>query len=174
MLHAKCVIYVKNAIFYAYAIEHMSYINMAIWVSKDVAGPQECRQMPLNNLWISLTAQIFKILTLEIFLCMFWNFLWIMWGAKGRSYTQPRELKFLEEFYITIFNGKISLANSESNFGFFWPPLGGSQERYGLFAKLSFSLASIIISLFYLTPTPPHPRKVSIWTQIDKVGSGGK
>ena len=124
MLYAKCVIYVKNAknaIFDAYAIRHMSYIDMAIWVSKDALGPQECRQMPLNNLWISLTAQIFKILTLEIFLCMFWNFLWIMWGARGRSSTQPRELKFLEEFYITIFNGKISLANSESNSGFFWP-----------------------------------------------------
>ena len=43
--------------------------------------------------------------------------------ARGRSSTPPRELKFFGEFYMTMFNGKISLANSESNFGFFWPPL---------------------------------------------------
>ena len=36
----------KNAIFDTYAIRHMSYIEMAIWVSKDVSGPQECRPMP--------------------------------------------------------------------------------------------------------------------------------
>ena len=51
MLDAKCVIYVKNtknAINDKNAIEHMSYIEMAIWVSKDMSGPQERRQMPLN------------------------------------------------------------------------------------------------------------------------------
>ena len=96
---------------------------MAIWVSKDASRHQECRQMSLNNLWISLIAQNVKILTFKIFLCIFWNFLCIMWGARGRSSTPPRELKFFVEFYMTMFNGKISLANSESNFGFFWPPL---------------------------------------------------
>ena len=48
MSDAKCVIYVKNAknaIFDAYVTFHMSYTNMAIWVSKDASGPQECRPM---------------------------------------------------------------------------------------------------------------------------------
>ena len=50
--HAKCVIYVKNAknaIFDAYAIRYLSPRNMAIWVSKDASGSQECRPIPLNN-----------------------------------------------------------------------------------------------------------------------------
>ena len=41
MSDAKCVIYVKtakNAIFDAYAIQHIPYIDMAIWVSKDASG----------------------------------------------------------------------------------------------------------------------------------------
>ena len=46
-------------------------IDMAIWVSKDVSGSQECRPIPVNNFWISLTAQNFKILTFKIFLCIF-------------------------------------------------------------------------------------------------------
>ena len=52
MSYAKCVIYVKNAknaIFYVYAIRCMSYIYMAIWVSKDAYGPQEYRPMQVNN-----------------------------------------------------------------------------------------------------------------------------
>ena len=52
MSDAKCVIYVKNAknaIFNAYAIPPMSYIDMAIWVSKDASGPQECRPMPIDK-----------------------------------------------------------------------------------------------------------------------------
>ena len=59
MLNAKCVIHVKNgkdAIFEAYAIRHIIYIGMSIWVSKDASGLQECRPMPLNDLWIGLTA----------------------------------------------------------------------------------------------------------------------
>ena len=46
------VIYVKNAknaIFDAYAIRHMSCIDMAIWVSNDASGPRECRPMLLDN-----------------------------------------------------------------------------------------------------------------------------
>ena len=52
MSDAKYVIYVKNAkkaIFDTYAIRHMSYIDMAIWVSKDAYGPQEYRPMQVNN-----------------------------------------------------------------------------------------------------------------------------
>ena len=52
MSEAKCVIYVKNAkkaIFDTYAIRHMSSIDMAIWVSKDASGSQECRPIPVNN-----------------------------------------------------------------------------------------------------------------------------
>ena len=44
-------------------------------------------------------------------------------GARGRSSRPRRELKFFGESYISMFNGKISLANSESKFGYFWPPL---------------------------------------------------
>ena len=59
MADAKCVIYVKNAknaIFDAYAMRHMSNIDMAIWVSKDASGPQECRPMSSNNFKLGLTA----------------------------------------------------------------------------------------------------------------------
>ena len=61
MSDAKCVIVIsvknaENAIFDAYAIPHISNIDMAIWVSKGTSGPQECRPMPLNNFWIGLTA----------------------------------------------------------------------------------------------------------------------
>ena len=49
MSDANYVIYVKNAIFGAFAIGHMSYTDMAIWMSKDALGPQECRPMPSNN-----------------------------------------------------------------------------------------------------------------------------
>ena len=68
------VIYVKNAknaLFDAYAIQHMSHKDMAIRVSKDPLGPQECRPMLLNNVWVGLTAQNVKILIFEIFLCIF-------------------------------------------------------------------------------------------------------
>ena len=40
MSDAKCVIYVKNAIFDIYAMLHMSYIDMIIWASKEVSGIQ--------------------------------------------------------------------------------------------------------------------------------------
>ena len=49
MSEAKCVIYVKKAkkaIFDTYAIRHMSYIDMALWVSKDASEPQEYRPLP--------------------------------------------------------------------------------------------------------------------------------
>ena len=52
MLDAIGVIFVKNAknaIFDAYATQHIPYIDMAIWVSKDTSGPQECRTMRLNK-----------------------------------------------------------------------------------------------------------------------------
>ena len=39
----------KNAVIEAYAMQHLLYLFMATWVSKDVSGPQECRQMPLSN-----------------------------------------------------------------------------------------------------------------------------
>ena len=65
MSYSKCVIYVKNAknaIFDAYAIRHMSHKDMAVWVSKDPLGPQECRPILLNIVWDGLTAQNVKIL----------------------------------------------------------------------------------------------------------------
>ena len=61
-----------------FGMNHMSWLDMAIWVSKDVSGPQECRPMPLNNLWIGLTAKKVKIMTFEIFPCIFSNFLCII------------------------------------------------------------------------------------------------
>ena len=56
MSHAKCVKNPKNAIFDTYAMQHMSNIDMAIWVSKDASGPGECRPMLLNNVWMGLMA----------------------------------------------------------------------------------------------------------------------
>ena len=97
MLDAICVIYVKNAknaIFDAYAIRHMSNIDMAIWVSKNASGPLECRPIPINNFWIRLTSWNVKILTFKIFLCIFRNFLCIMKGPRGRASNWARELKF--------------------------------------------------------------------------------
>ena len=44
-------------------------------------------------------------------------------SARGRSSRPCRELKCFGESYISMFDGKISCANSESNFGYFWPPL---------------------------------------------------
>ena len=35
-------------------LTHISYIDMAIWVSKHVSGPQECKPMPLNEFSIGL------------------------------------------------------------------------------------------------------------------------
>ena len=58
------VIYVKNA-------KNALFDAYAIWVSKDPLGPQECRPMLLNNVWVGLTAQNVKILIFEIFLCIF-------------------------------------------------------------------------------------------------------
>ena len=43
-----------------------------------MSGPEECRQMPLNNLWIGLTAKKVKIMTFENFPCSFSNFLCII------------------------------------------------------------------------------------------------
>ena len=65
----------KNIKFDAHTIQHMSHIDMAIWVSKVALGPRECRPMLLNNVWMGLMAQNVKILIFEIFLCIFWNFL---------------------------------------------------------------------------------------------------
>ena len=95
MLGAKCVFYVKNAknaIFDAYATQHIPYIDMAIWVSKDTSGPQECRTMRLNKFWIGLMAQNYKILTFTFFLCIFRNFLcifkmlWAKWRSNPRNF----------------------------------------------------------------------------------------
>ena len=119
MLDAMCVIYVKNAknaIFDAYAIRHMSYIDMAIWVSKDALGPQECRQMLLNSLQMGLPAQNLKKLTLEIFLCIFLIFLCIMYGARGGGNIKGRELKIFLVTPDIKCNGKKVSANSDSNF----------------------------------------------------------
>ena len=129
--HAKCVIYVKkakNAIFDAYAIWLMSYIDIAIWVSKDASGPQECRPMPLNNLWIGLTSWNFKILTFKIFLCIFRNFLCIMKGPSGRPSNWARELKFFLVNPDTQYNGKTLSANQDSIFWFFWTTLDHMQK----------------------------------------------
>ena len=46
-----------------------------------------------------------------------------LWGARGRPSRLCRELNFFGESYISMFNGNISLANTESNFGLFWTPL---------------------------------------------------
>ena len=73
---------------------YMLCLDMAIWMSKDPSGPQEYRSILLNNLWMGLTAWNYKILTLQIFLCIFQNFLRIMEGLRGRASNQARELKF--------------------------------------------------------------------------------
>jgi len=47
----KCVIYVKNAkngIFDTHAIRHISFIDMAIWGSKQALWPKECTPMSLD------------------------------------------------------------------------------------------------------------------------------
>ena len=57
MSNTNCVIYVKNAknaLFDAYAIKLISYIDMAIWVSKHASGPQEYTPMPLHKFRIGL------------------------------------------------------------------------------------------------------------------------
>ena len=72
MSDAVCLIYLKNAknaIVNGYAICHltyMSFMNMAIRVSNDASGPQECRPMPLNNLLMGKMAYKFRILTSNI------------------------------------------------------------------------------------------------------------
>ena len=53
---------------------------MAIWVSKDALGPQECRPMPIDKFWIGLKAKNATILALKIFLCIFCNVLCKIWG----------------------------------------------------------------------------------------------
>ena len=74
MLDAKSIIYVKNtrnALLEIYTIRHMSYIDMAIWVSKDASGPKEHRPMTLNNFLLSLIPQNFKIMLFKKFLSIF-------------------------------------------------------------------------------------------------------
>ena len=44
----------------AFGNHRLKWLDMAIWVSKDASGPQECRPMPLNNFWIALKLQIAK------------------------------------------------------------------------------------------------------------------
>ena len=60
MSDANYVIYVKNAIFGAFAIGHMSYTYMAIWVSKDALGPQEFRPRPLMSFVNGFTSLEFQ------------------------------------------------------------------------------------------------------------------
>ena len=83
----------QNAIFAAHAIWLMSYIDMAIWLSKDASGPQECRPMPLNNLCIGLTSWNFKKLTFKIFLYIFYIFLCIFKNSFQNSEQCPKTLK---------------------------------------------------------------------------------
>ena len=49
----------------------MSYIDMAIWVSKDASGRKEHRQMTLNNFLLSLIPQNFKIMLFKNCLSIF-------------------------------------------------------------------------------------------------------
>ena len=71
---------------------HLKCLDMAIWVSKDASGPQECRPMRLNKFWIGLMAQNYKILTFTFFLCIFRNFLcifkmlWAKWRSNPRNF----------------------------------------------------------------------------------------
>ena len=126
MSNAVCVIYVKNAKnakFDAHAISLMSYLYMALWVSKDASGPQDWCPRPLNDFLISLMAQNFKMLTFKIFLCIFWNFLCIIERARGGWNIKGRKLNFFLVTPDTQFNGKKQSANSDSNFLDFWPPL---------------------------------------------------
>ena len=44
------VINAKNDIFDIYGIGHMSWMNMAIWVSKEPSGPQDCSQISFNKI----------------------------------------------------------------------------------------------------------------------------
>ena len=116
---------------------HCVILNMAIWVSKDASGPREWRPMPLNNLLISLTTQNFKILTFEIFLCIFKNFLCIILGARGGWNIRGRRLKFFLVTPDTQCNGKKHWANSESNFLVFRPPLTGIPLKFKGFPRAS-------------------------------------
>ena len=79
----------------AFGTRHFQCLDMATWVSKDALRLQECRPMPLHNFWISLTGQNFKILTFKIFLCIFWNFLCIMYEAWGGTSHWSSELIFM-------------------------------------------------------------------------------
>ena len=49
-IYVNYVINAKNDIIDMMAFGHMSWINMAIWVSKEPSGPQDCRQMSFNNI----------------------------------------------------------------------------------------------------------------------------
>ena len=44
------VINAKNDIFDIYGIGHMSWMNIAILVSKKTSGPQDCSKMSFNNI----------------------------------------------------------------------------------------------------------------------------
>ena len=57
-----------------------------------------------------------KIMTFTIFLCIFSNFLCIMYGARGGGNINGRELKFFLVTPDIKCNGKKVSANSDSNF----------------------------------------------------------
>ena len=44
------VINAKNALIDIYGVRHMSWMNMAIWVSKEPSELQDCRQISFNNI----------------------------------------------------------------------------------------------------------------------------
>ena len=44
------VINAKTDIIGIYGIGHMSWMNIAIWVSKEASGPQDCSLMSFNNI----------------------------------------------------------------------------------------------------------------------------
>ena len=49
-IYVNYVINAKNDIIDIYGIGHMSWMNMAIWVSKEPSGPQDCSQMSFSNI----------------------------------------------------------------------------------------------------------------------------
>ena len=85
----------KKAIFDIYIIRYMSYIDMAIWVSKDTSGPQECRTMWINKFWIGLMAQNYKNNNFHIFPLYFSEFSLYFKNALSKVEKQSQKLLFM-------------------------------------------------------------------------------
>ena len=96
---------------------------MAIWVSKDASGSQECRPMPLNNLWIGLTAKKVKIMTLEIFPCIFSNFVCIIKFVSARWIFIAFDCLWCYSIPYSPYTNKRAGLKIRMTFLKFWPTL---------------------------------------------------